>query len=40
MNRPADFSAAAVARVMVSAPYLEAATATIQLHRLRAMLTS
>jgi alkylation response protein AidB-like acyl-CoA dehydrogenase len=32
-ERPADFSAAAsVARVMVSAPYLEAATATIHLH--------
>jgi alkylation response protein AidB-like acyl-CoA dehydrogenase len=32
-ERPADFpAAAAVARVMVSAPYLEAATATIQLH--------
>jgi alkylation response protein AidB-like acyl-CoA dehydrogenase len=32
-ERAADFSAAAsVARVMVSAPYLEAATATIQLH--------
>jgi alkylation response protein AidB-like acyl-CoA dehydrogenase len=32
-ERPADFPvAAAVARVMVSAPYLEAATATIQLH--------
>ena len=32
-GRPADFpAAAAVARVMVSAPYLEAATAAIQLH--------
>ena len=32
-ERPAEFSAAAsVARVMVSAPYLEAATATVQLH--------
>jgi alkylation response protein AidB-like acyl-CoA dehydrogenase len=32
-ERPADFpAAAAVARVMISAPYLEAATAAIQLH--------